>query len=121
MLLLRRFLVMLMKRIAAFCHGQQLVVPIIFFLVFGVWQFVIQKWSWEEFKCNPWTTSFPYITTCLIFLVVQIILAVRDLSRELIAERAKDKPRIIGAEILQRPAPSRVLKNQVGGLIPLPC
>jgi len=107
---LRSFLVVLMKRIAAFCHGQQLIVPAIFFAIFGIWQFVINEWSWEAFWRNPWTSSFPYISTALLFLAVQIVLAARDLNRQIAAEKEADKPRIIGAE-QEKPskAPGRVI------------
>lgn len=109
---LRRFLVVLMKRIAHFCHSQQLVVPIIFFVVFGIWQFFIKTWSWEEFRSNLWTPSFPYVTTTLLFLGVQIVLAARDLNKELAIRHETDKPRIVGGEHLMRPAskvPGRTL------------
>jgi len=110
--LARRFLVLLMRRILAFCHGQQLTVPILFFFVFEGWQIAERHLTWESFKSNPWNEIFPYVVTVGVLLVVQIWLAVRDLNRELIEEAKRNIPTIIHeANVLREPSklPARVM------------
>ena len=106
MRLLRRFLVLLMKRIFGFIHGQQLTVPSVLLVCAALWIVLTGRWSLEILKANPWDTFFAPIAAVGIFAIVMIVLAARDLNRELLAEWNQDKPRIIAADF-RRPGPRR--------------
>jgi hypothetical protein len=95
MFLFRRFMAVFMKRIAAFCHEQQLTVPILFFAVFELWQLATRRLTWESFQKNPWNEFMPYVVTVGVLLIPQILLAARDLNRELLQESRNDPPKII--------------------------
>jgi|SRR5665213_1917226 len=95
MALSRRFLVVLMRRIVEFCHGQQLTVPIVFFALFEMWQVVTRRLTWESFQKNPGNEIFPYVATIGVLLIFQIWFAVKDLNRELLEEARKNPPTIV--------------------------
>jgi len=86
---LRRFLVLLMKRVARFLHGQQLLVPFVLAIAAFVWQFATQRLSWQDIRNNPLDFAFPLIATGGVFAVWVIVQAAMDLNREIETEASK--------------------------------
>jgi hypothetical protein len=91
----RRLVVLIAKRTATFCHGQQLTVPGLFFVVFEWWRFWTGRLTWKSVHENPWNEFMPYISTFGLLLICQILLAVKDLNRQLLEEAKKDPPKIV--------------------------
>lgn len=89
--LLRRFLVLLMKRIFKFLHGQQLIVPIVLFAAGAFSQGLTGHFSIEALKKNPWAALLPYIVACGALLIGLIGVAAKDLNRELEEETRKQR------------------------------
>jgi hypothetical protein len=103
--LLRRFLVLLMKRIVGFCHAQQLTVPMVFFVCFEAWRVATGRLTWASFQRNPWDEFYPYLATFGVLLIPQIGLAARDLHRELLLEARAHAPKIIHSEnVIKEPS-----------------
>lgn len=86
---LRRFLVMFVLRSLAFVHNQQLVVPTVLVVITIGWQALIGDWSWPSIIANGWRTMVPVIVTVGVFAVVMVVLAAKDLDREIAATHTK--------------------------------
>ncbi len=114
-ILLRRFLGILMKRIVNFFHAQQLVVPVCFFASFEIWQYATGRLTAASFRQNPLNEFLPYITTIGLLLVVELLLAARDLNGDLSRESQSNRPLIIHEDNRVR-EPSKIPAYIVAGV-----
>lgn len=106
MLILRRFMVLVMKRIFSFATSQQLIVPGVFILAFGAWQWDTGAWhfrSLQEICRNLW----PYCAAFVVFWTWICFSAGNDLNKQLQAEQDR-LPSLFSSERERAPRKSVV-------------
>src|SRR6185437_4172447 len=108
--LLGAFLKLLLRKVIAFCHSQQLFIPTALYLVITAWQLVTHTTPWAV--RHPWTPLFPYITISVGLIATQVIAAARDLNRNLAAEASKNVSPLILPN--GKPVPNRVPSKKPG-------
>lgn len=107
---------LLMKRISAFCHTQQLTIPIAFVVLFEGWQIATHQLTLDSLLKNPLNEFMPHIATLGLLLAIQIVLAARDLNREIAADATKDALMIIHPENQPR-TPSKLPGRAIGTIL----
>jgi len=107
MFLFRRFLVILMRRLAEFSSAQQLIVPVVLAGVIEAWRFGTGRITLASIRRNPLDEVFPAIATAGLIVIYQIAMAARDLNRQLLHEAENKRPTIIHPENIFR-KPSKV-------------
>lgn len=96
--------------------------PLLLAGVFEAWRFGTGRLTLASFKRNPLDEVFPAIATAGFIVIYQIVMAARDLNRELLRDAENNRPTIIHPEnVFQPPTkiPTAVIALGLVGLVVL--
>jgi len=84
-----------MRSIYRYCHNQQLIPVVLFFVATSAWGLIVREQSFAEMMKNPWRAAFPVILVSALVAIPLIIQAARELNREITKTTVENRPHIL--------------------------